>query len=61
MDYPFRAVVRGYLKFLKHLQEGCPMNRERGNLFATPLKKLKVKLKIHEATYSFNTKKRFIF
>jgi hypothetical protein len=25
------------------LQEGCPINKERGNLFAIPLKKLKVK------------------
>jgi hypothetical protein len=37
-----------------HLQEGCPTNKERGNLFAIPLKKLKVKVKIQEATDSFN-------
>jgi hypothetical protein len=28
-----------------HLQEGFPNNKERGNLFAIPLKKLKVKIK----------------
>jgi hypothetical protein len=37
------------------LQEGCPINKERGNLFAIPLKKLKVKIKIKEATDSFKT------
>jgi hypothetical protein len=37
-----------------HLQEGCPINNERGNRFAIPLKKLKVKIKIQEATDSFN-------
>jgi hypothetical protein len=26
-----------------HFQEGCPINKERGNLLAIPLKKLKVK------------------
>jgi hypothetical protein len=31
--------------FKKHFQEGCPINKERGNLFAIPLKKLKVKIK----------------
>jgi hypothetical protein len=34
-------------------QEGCPINKERGNLFAIPQKKLKVKIKIQEATDSF--------
>jgi hypothetical protein len=32
----------------RHLQEGCPINKERGNLFAIPPKKLKVKIKIQE-------------
>jgi hypothetical protein len=45
----------------RHLQEGCPINKERGNLFAIPLKKLKVKIKIQEATDSFKNYKRFIF
>jgi hypothetical protein len=36
-----------------HFQEGCPINKERGNLFAIPLKKLKVKIKEQEATDSF--------
>ncbi len=35
-----------------HLQEGCPRNKERGKLFAIPLKKLKVKINIQEATDS---------
>jgi hypothetical protein len=35
----------------KHLQEGCPIDKERGNLFAIPLKKLKVK--VQEGTDSF--------
>ncbi len=37
----------------RHLQEGYPANKERGNLFAIPLKKLKVKINIQEATDSF--------
>jgi hypothetical protein len=45
----------------RHLQEGCPSNKERGNLFAIPLKKLKVKIKIQEVTDSFKNYKRFIF
>jgi hypothetical protein len=35
------------------LQEVCPINKERGNLFAVPLKELKVKRKIQKATDSF--------
>ncbi len=35
------------------------MNKERGNLFAIPLKKLKIKIKIQEATDSFKNYKRF--
>jgi hypothetical protein len=42
-----------------HFQEGCPINKERGNLFAIPLKKLKVKIKIQEATDSFKNYKSF--
>jgi hypothetical protein len=42
-------------------QEGCPINKERGNLFAIPLKKLKVKINIQEETDSFKNCKRFIF
>jgi hypothetical protein len=38
--------------FYRHLQEGCPVNKERDNLFAIPLKKLKVKIKIQEVTDS---------
>jgi hypothetical protein len=30
------------------LQEGRPINKERGNLFSTPLEELKVKIKIEE-------------
>jgi hypothetical protein len=45
----------------RHLQEGCPISKERGNLFAIPLKKLKEKIKIQEATDSFKNYKRFIF
>jgi hypothetical protein len=33
-----------------HFQEGCPINKERGNLFDIHLKKLKVKIKIQELT-----------
>jgi hypothetical protein len=46
---------------MEHLQEGCPINKERSNLFAIPLKKLKVKIKMKEATDSFKNCKRFIF
>jgi hypothetical protein len=45
----------------RHLQEGCTSNKERGNLFAIPLKKLKIKINIQEATDSFKNCKRFIF
>jgi hypothetical protein len=45
----------------RHLQEGCLINKERGNLFAIPLKKLEVKIRIEEVTDSFKTYKRFIF
>jgi hypothetical protein len=45
----------------RHLQEGCPINKERGNLFAIPLKKLKVKINIQEVTDSFKNFIRFIF
>ncbi len=45
----------------RHLQQGCPINKERGNLFAIPLKKLKFKINIQEATDSFINFKRFIF
>ncbi len=34
----------------KQLQEGCPINKEKGNLLAIPLEKLKVKIKIQEAS-----------
>jgi hypothetical protein len=40
---------------------GLPIDKERGNLFAIPLKKLKVKINIQEATDSFKNCKRFIF
>jgi hypothetical protein len=42
-----------------HFQEGCHINKERANLFAIPLKKLKVKIKIKDATESFKNNKRF--
>jgi hypothetical protein len=45
----------------RHLQEGCPINKERGNLFAIPLEKLKVKINIQEATDSFKNCQRFLF
>jgi hypothetical protein len=45
----------------RHLHEGCPINKKWGNLFAIPLKKLKVKINIQEATDSFKNCKRFIF
>jgi hypothetical protein len=45
----------------RHLQEGGPINKKGGNLFAIPLKKLKVKIIIQEATDSFKYCKRFIF
>jgi hypothetical protein len=39
----------------RYLQEGCHVNKERGNLFAKPLKKLTVKIKIQEAIDSLKT------
>jgi hypothetical protein len=45
----------------RHLQEGCPSNQERGNLFAIPQRKQKVKIKIQEATVYFKTYRRFTF
>jgi hypothetical protein len=61
----FWSFARGYwlpsrvVNLYKHLQEGCPINKERGNLFAIPLKKTKVKIRIQEITNSFGTYKRF--
>jgi hypothetical protein len=45
----------------RRLQELCPINKERGNLYAIHLNKLKVKIKIQEATHSFKYCKRFIY
>jgi uncharacterized membrane protein len=45
----------------RYLQEGCPINKEEGNLFAIPVKNLKVKIKINGATYGFENYQRFIF
>jgi hypothetical protein len=56
-----RAVVKEVDNLFRHLQEGCLINKERDNLFAIPLKKLEVKIRIQEVTDSFKTYKRFIF
>jgi hypothetical protein len=37
------------------LQEGCSLDKERGNLFAISLDKIKVKIKTQGATDSFET------
>jgi hypothetical protein len=44
-----------------HLKEDFPINKERGNLIALPLKKIKIKVNIQDATDSFKNYKRFIF
>jgi hypothetical protein len=59
IDYPPEQLSEGLDNLYEHFQEGCPINKERGNLFAIPLKKLKVKIKIQEATDSFENYKRF--
>jgi hypothetical protein len=38
--------------FYRYLQEGCPSNKEGGNLSAIPLKKLKVKINIQKGSSS---------
>ncbi len=43
-----------------HLQESCPSNKQRDILYAIPLKKLKVKIKIQEATDRFKNCKNWI-
>jgi hypothetical protein len=61
---PSRAVVKGYWITSKDIctfARRCPVNKERGNLFAIPLKKLEVKIKIQETTVYLKTYKRFIF
>jgi hypothetical protein len=45
----------------RHLQEGSLINKEIGNLYGIPLKKLKAKIKIQGTTHSFKQYKRFIF
>jgi hypothetical protein len=50
--YPLEQLSEGIILY-RYLQEGCPINKERGNLFAIPPKKLKVEIKIQEATDSF--------
>jgi hypothetical protein len=59
IDYPLEQLSEVLDNLYGHFQEGCPINKERGNLFAIPLKKLKVKRKIQEATDSFKNCKRF--
>jgi hypothetical protein len=44
----------------RHFQDSCPINKERGNLFPIPLKKLTDEIKIQGATDSFKTSERFI-
>jgi hypothetical protein len=57
--YPPKQCFQRLLDNLyRYLEEGCPINKERGNLFSIDLKKLKVAIKIQEAPDSF---KRFIF
>jgi hypothetical protein len=55
IDYPPEQLSEGTVldNVYGHFQEGCPIIKERGNLFAIPLKKLEVKIIIQEATDSF--------
>jgi hypothetical protein len=41
-------------------QTGCAKNTQNDNLFATPLKKVKLKIKIKQATDEFKNYQRFI-
>jgi hypothetical protein len=43
-----------------HLQKSCPIKTQRGNLSATPLKKVEVKIKKQEAMHSFKNYQSFI-
>jgi hypothetical protein len=61
IDHPPEQLSEGIGNLYRHLQEGCPINKERGNLFAIPLKKLKVKINIQEATDSFKNCKSSSF
>jgi hypothetical protein len=58
IDYPLKQLAE-LDKPLRHLQEGCLIYKVRGNLFAIPLKK--VKMKIQEATERFKKYQKFIF
>jgi hypothetical protein len=46
--------------FCGNLQEGCPINMPRSNLFAIPLKKFEGRIKKQEATDIFKNIHRFI-
>ncbi len=59
IDYPLEQFAVGYAITSRHFQGVYPVNKERDNLFTIPLKKLKVKIEIQEAT-SFKNPPRFI-
>jgi hypothetical protein len=60
-DYPPEQLSVSFDNLDRHLQEDCPIYKERGNLIAITLKRLKVKTQIQEASDRFTTSKRFIF
>jgi hypothetical protein len=61
IDYTPERYQRGLDKICRHVQEGRPIKKERSNLFAISLKKLKIEIKILEATYSLQKLSEFHF
>jgi hypothetical protein len=61
IDYPPELLSEGIDNLYRHFQGGFPINKDRDNLFAIPLKKQKVKINIQKATGSLKNCKRFIF
>jgi hypothetical protein len=53
-----RGIGQPILK--RHLQEGCPIDKERDNLLVISLKHLNVKIRIKEATAIFKNYQMFI-
>jgi hypothetical protein len=51
----YLRVVNNLRHIQTHLQEGCPSYRQRGNLCAISLRKVKIKAKNQESTHSFKT------
>jgi hypothetical protein len=53
IDYPPEQLPEGWITSIDICKRFAPLTKKRNNLFAIPLNKLKVKIKLQEATDSF--------